>query len=237
MPYHYKHEATFGANAAKSQRYIYKEVSITMKKILAIAFCLIIAVAACFGLVACGDTDDIGGGQTPPARNDDAWFSDQELADRGLSGFPVPQNLSGNLHTSTSWFNNGYFFSQPCPSKEVFEENAKAYFEYFKANYDGRFGVANIKAMGVDTDETWYYITQKSELSDYFSDNPSARYTLYYVTDNTLGEDGNIVANSVYMFDVRYEFDTTTDGYLLKFVVESADTSRNGVYTYHYVMK
>ena len=59
------------------------------------------------------------------------------------------------------------------------------YFEYFKDNYDGRFGVTSIKAMGVDTDETWYYITQKSELSDYFSDNPSARYTLYYVTDNT----------------------------------------------------
>lgn len=67
------------------------------------------------------------------------------------------------------------------------------YFEYFKDNYDGRFGVTSIKAMGVDTDETWYYITQKSELSDYFSDNPSARYTLYYVTDNTLDEDGNIV--------------------------------------------
>ena len=154
-----------------------------------------------------------------------------------MSGFTAPQNLTGDISTTVTWFNNGYFFSQPCPSKEVFEENAKVYFEYFKDNYDGRFGVTSIKAMGVDTDETWYYITQKSELSDYFSDNPSARYTLYYVTDNTLDEDGNIVANSVYMFDVRYEFDTTTNGYLLKIIVESADKSKNGAYTYHYVMR
>ena len=111
------------------------------------------------------------------------------------------------------------------------------YFGYFKDNYDGRVGVTSIKAMGVDTDETWYYITQKSELSDYFSDNPSARYTLYYTTDNTPDEDGNIVANSVYMFDVRYEFDTTANGYLLKIIVESADKSKNGAYTYHYVMR
>ena len=53
----------------------------------------------------------------------------------------------------------------------------------------------------------------------------------------TLDEDGNIVANSVYMFDVRYEFDTTAKGYLLKIIVESADKSRNGAYTYHYVMR
>lgn len=228
MLYHYKHKATSPK--------IFKEVN-AIKKIFAITICLIIAVAACFGLVACGDTDDNEGGQNTPTRNDNAWFSDQELADRGLSGFTAPQNLTGDIYTTVTWFNNGYFFSQPCPSKEVFEENAQVYFEYFKDNYDGRFGVTSIKAMGVDTDETWYYITQKSELSDYFSDNPSARYTLYYVTDNTLDEDGNIVANSVYMFDVRYEFDTTAKGYLLKIIVESADKSKNGAYTYHYVMK
>lgn len=66
---------------------------------------------------------------------------------------------------------------------------------------------------------------------------PALDTTLYYVTDNTLDEDGNIVANSVYMFDVRYEFDTTAKGYLLKIIVESADKSRNGAYTYHYVMR
>lgn len=135
--------------------------------------CLIIAVAACFGLVACGDTDDKEGGQNTPTINDNAWFSDQELADRGLSGFTAPQNLTGDISTTVTWFNNGYFFSQPCPSKEVFEENAKVYFEYFKDNYDGRFGVTSIKAMGVDTDETWYYITQKSELSDYSATIPA----------------------------------------------------------------
>lgn len=208
-----------------------------MKKIFAITICLIIAVAACFGLVACGDTDDNEGGQSTPTRNDNAWFSDQELAARGLANLPAPQNLTGKINTDIMWFRNGYFFSQPCPDEETFNANAQIYFDYFKTNYDKRFGVASIKAISADNVDTWYNITQKSELSDYFSDNPSARYTLYYVTDNTLDEDGNIVANSVYMFDVRYEFDTTTNGYLLKIIVESADKSKNGAYTYHYVMR
>lgn len=208
-----------------------------MKKIFAITICLIIAVAACFGLVACGDTDDNEGGQSTPTRNDNAWFSQEELSARGLANLPAPQNLTGKINTDIMWFRNGYFFSQPCPDEETFNANAKIYFDYFKTNYDKRFGVASIKAISADNVDTWYNITQKSELSDYFSDNPSARYTLYYVTDNTLDEDGNIVANSVYMFDVRYEFDTTTNGYLLKIIVESADKSKNGAYTYHYVMR
>lgn len=208
-----------------------------MKKIFAITICLIIAVAACFGLVACGDTDDNEGGQNTPTRNDNAWFSQEELSARGLANLPAPQNLTGKINTDIMWLRNGYFFSQPCPDEETFNANAQIYFDYFKTNYDKRFGVASIKAISADNVDTWYNITQKSELSDYFSDNPSARYTLYYVTDNTLDEDGNIVANSVYMFDVRYEFDTTTNGYLLKIIVESADKSKNGAYTYHYVMR
>ncbi len=205
-----------------------------MKK-LAFALCALLIIATCFTLVACNKDENIGG--TTPVRDDSAWFSQEELSARGLANLPAPQNLTGKINTDIMWFRNGYFFSQPCPDEETFNANAQIYFDYFKTNYDKRFGVASIKAISADNVDTWYNITQKSELSDYFSDNPSARYTLYYVTDNTLDEDGNIVANSVYMFDVRYEFDTTTNGYLLKIIVESADKSKNGAYTYHYVMR
>lgn len=205
-----------------------------MKK-LAFALCALLIIATCFTLVACNKDENIGG--TTPVRDDSAWFSQEELSARGLANLPAPQNLTGKINTDIMWLRNGYFFSQPCPDEETFNANAQIYFDYFKTNYDKRFGVASIKAISADNVDTWYNITQKSELSDYFSDNPSARYTLYYVTDNTLDEDGNIVANSVYMFDVRYEFDTTTNGYLLKIIVESADKSKNGAYTYHYVMR
>lgn len=205
-----------------------------MKK-LAFALCALLIIATCFTLVACNKDENIGG--TTPVRDDSAWFSQEELSARGLANLPAPQNLTGKINTDIMWLRNGYFFSQPCPDEETFNANAQIYFDYFKTNYDKRFGVASIKAISADNVDTWYNITQKSELSDYFSDNPSARYTLYYVTDNTLDEDGNIVANSVYLFDVRYEFDTTTNGYLLKIIVESADKSKNGAYTYHYVMR
>lgn len=154
-----------------------------------------------------------------------------------MSGFTAPQNLTGDIYATVTWFNNGYFFSKPCPSKKVFEENAQVYFEYFKDNYDGRFGVTSIKAMGVDTDETWYYITQKSELSDYFDDNPSKLYKFYYVQDTTLGDDNCIVKNSVYTFEIRYEFSTNDNTYLFKMIIESADASKNGTMLFHYVLK
>ncbi len=208
-----------------------------MKRTFTVVCCLIVALSACVALVACGNT---GGGETPDTgntRDDSAWFSQQELEARGLANLPAPNGLTGDMHTTIEWFGNGYFFSQPCPSKDVFEENAKTYFDYFTTNFDGRFGKTSIKMMGVDNDETWYYIEQKANLSDYFSTNPSARYTLYFVTDNTLGDDGYIVKGSTFTFDVRYEFDSNANAYLFKMIIESADTSRNGVYTNHYVMK
>ena len=74
-----------------------------MKKIFAITICLIIAVAACFGLVACGDTDDNEGGQSTPTRDDSAWFSQEELSARGLANLPAPQNLTGKINTDIMW--------------------------------------------------------------------------------------------------------------------------------------
>lgn len=89
---------------------IFKEVN-AMKKIFAITICLIIAIAACFGLVACGDTDDNEGGQSTPTRNDNAWFSQEELSARGLANLPAPQNLTGKINTDISSLN-------PAPMKK-----------------------------------------------------------------------------------------------------------------------
>ncbi len=208
-----------------------------MKKIFAITICLIIAVAACFGLVACGDTDDNEGGQSTPTRDDSAWFSQEELSARGLANLPAPQNLTGKINTDIMWFRNGYFFSQLCPDEETFNANAQIYFDYFKTNYDKRFGVASIKAISADNVDTWYNITQKSELSDYFDDNPSKLYKFYYVQDTTLGDDNCIVKNSVYTFEIRYEFSTNDNTYLFKMIIESADASKNGTMLFHYVLK
>lgn len=208
-----------------------------MKKIFAITICLIIAVAACFGLVACGDTDDNEGGQSTPTRDDSAWFSQEELSARGLANLPAPQNLTGKINTDIMWFRNGYFFSQLCPDEETFNANAQIYFDYFKTNYDKRFGVASIKAISADNVDTWYNITQKSEMSDYFDDNPSKLYKFYYVQDTTLGDDNCIVKNSVYTFEIRYEFSTNDNTYLFKMIIESADASKNGTMLFHYVLK
>lgn len=184
-----------------------------MKK-LAFALCALLIIATCFTLVACNKDENIGG--TTPVRDDSAWFSQEELSARGLANLPAPQNLTGKINTDIMWFRNGYFFSQPCPDEETFNANAQIYFDYFKTNYDKRFGVASIKAISADNVDTWYNITQKSELSDYFDDNPSKLYKFYYVQDTTLGDDNCIVKNSVYTFEIRYEFSTNDNTYLFK---------------------
>lgn len=184
-----------------------------MKK-LAFALCALLIIATCFTLVACNKDENIGG--TTPVRDDSAWFSQEELSARGLANLPAPRNLTGKINTDIMWLRNGYFFSQPCPDEETFNANAQIYFDYFKTNYDKRFGVASIKAISADNVDTWYNITQKSELSDYFDDNPSKLYKFYYVQDTTLGDDNCIVKNSVYTFEIRYEFSTNDNTYLFK---------------------
>lgn len=205
-----------------------------MKK-LAFALCALLIIATCFTLVACNKDENIGG--TTPVRDDSAWFSQEELSARGLANLPAPQNLTGKINTDIMWLRNGYFFSQLCPDEETFNANAQIYFDYFKTNYDKRFGVASIKAISADNVDTWYNITQKSELSDYFDDNPSKLYKFYYVQDTTLGDDNCIVKNSVYTFEIRYEFSTNDNTYLFKMIIESADASKNGTMLFHYVLK
>ena len=137
------------------------------------------------------------------------------------------------MSTSDSWFNNGYSFSQVCPNEDVFFENAKKYFEYFKEHYSGLFGKITIEKFSMSSNENWYIIEQSNNIEDYFDDNPSKLYEFYYITDNTL-EDGYFKKGTVYTFEIRYEFDTNRNAYCFKLFVESADGSRNGVYTNYY---
>ena len=86
------------------------------------------------------------------------------------------------------------------------------------------FGKPRIEKSGKETNETWYIIEQKNNLSDYFDDNPSKLYKFYYVRDNTL-DDGYFAKGSVWIFEIRYEFDTDSDVYEFKLFIESADSS------------
>lgn len=190
----------------------------------------------CFCLVACGDTDSDGGNDnSSPLRDNTKWFSQQELAQKGLDDLPQPSNLSGNLKTSVDWFNDGYSFSQSCPSEAEFYSNAQTYFDYFKTHYEGLFGKARIKMSS--SDEWWCLIETSMMLENYFDDNPSKLYKFYYVKDTTVGDDGYLLTGAVLTFEIRYEFDTTSNGYLFKMFVESADKSHNGMITYHYRLK
>lgn len=161
------------------------------------------------------------------------WFTEEKLTKKGLSGLSAPTGLSDQMSTSDSWFNNGYSFSQVCPTEDFFFENAEKYFEYFKEHYSGLFGTTTIEKTSMSSNENWYIIKQSDSIEDYYDDNPSKLYKFYYVTDNTL-EDGYFKTGTVYTFEIRYEFDTNRNAYCFKLFVESADGSHNGTYTYHY---
>lgn len=188
----------------------------------------------CFCLVACNERDG-GNDNSSSLRDNTKWFSQQELAQKGLDGLPQPSNLTGNLKTSVDWFNDGYSFSQSCPSEAEFYSNAQTYFDYFKTHYEGLFGKVRIKMSS--SDEYWYNIEPSTTLENYFDDNPSKLYKFYYVKDTTVGDDGYLLPGAVLTFEIRYEFDTTSNGYLFKMFVESADKSHNGMMTYHYRLK
>lgn len=194
--------------------------------------CVVLLVITCIGLVACGDKDE----PTPepkPLHDSSKWFTEEELSAKGLTGLPVPTGLSGEINSSDAWFNDGYSFSQICPDEATFNKNAETYFSYFKTHYDGMFGKPRIEKFSMSTNENWYIIEQKSALSDYFDDNPSKLYKFYYIKDNTLNN-GYFVEGSVWIFEMRYEFDTDVDGYKFKLFIENADSTRNGIYTNYY---
>lgn len=197
--------------------------------------CTVLLAIACIGLVACGN--DGGSGETQKPLHDSAkWFTEEELSAKGLAGLTAPTGLSGKMNSSDSWFNDGYSFSQVCPDEETFRMNVETYFSYLKKHYDGAFGKPKIEKYSMDTNENWYIIEQKNNLSEYFDDNPSKLYEFFYVRNNT-SDNGYLVKGSVWIFEIRYEFDTDSDGYKFKLFIESADTSRNGTYKNYYKMR
>ena len=208
-----------------------------LKKIIIMALCLSLVMTCGVFLAACNKGGGEGGGDTYVPRNSNQWFTEAELAKKGLSALPAPTGLSGDMNSDLNWFNDGYSFSQACPDEDTFTRNAETYLNYFNKKYDGRFGAIDTRSYkySPSTNEYYYNILKKAKLSDYFSDNPSSLYKFYYVTDTTL-EDGYFKADAVWTFEIRYEFNTTKNTYLFKIFIENARKSPNGVYTNHYKM-
>lgn len=204
-----------------------------LKKIIIMALCLSLVMTCGVFLAACNKSGGNGDNNKTQIRDDTKWFSEEELAKKGLSALPAPTGLSGDMNSYLYWYNDGYSFHQACPNEDIFYENVEKYFAYFNEKFDGRFGVA--KSFMYGEDETFYKITQESSLSAYFSNNPSSLYKFYYVTDKTL-EDGYFKADAVWTFEIRYEFDTTKNTYLFKIFIENARKSHNGAFTYYYKM-
>ena len=204
------------------------------KKRFSMIICAVLLAITCLGLVACGNAD--GGGETPkPLHDNTKWFTEEELSAKGLAGLTAPTGLSGEMNTSDAWYNDGYSFSQGCPDEETFNANAETYFSYLKTHYDGAFGTPRIEKYSKDTNENWYIIEQKVGLSNYFDDNPSKLYKFYYIRNKTL-DNGYFAKGSVWIFEIRYEFDTNSNEYKFKLFIENADSSHNGIYTNYYKM-
>lgn len=204
-----------------------------LKKIIIMALCLSLVMTCGVFLAACNKGSGEGGGDTYVPRNSNQWFTEAELAKKGLSALPAPTGLSGDMSSDLDWYNDGYSFHQACPDEDTFTQNAEAYLNYFKSKYDGRFGAINaysLEKYSPSTNEYYYKILKKTDLADYFSDNPCPTYTFYYVTDDTTLEDGYFKADAVWTFDIMLD-----DG-KLKIFIENAGKTRNGVYTNHYRM-
>ena len=204
-----------------------------LKKIIIMALCLSLVMTCGVFLAACNKGGGEGGGDTYVPRNSNQWFTEAELAKKGLSALPAPTGLSGDMSSDLNWYNDGYSFHQACPDEDKFTQNAEAYLNYFKSKYDGRFGAINafsLEKYSPSTNEYYYKILKKTDLADYFSDNPCPTYTFYYVTDDTTLEDGYFKADAVWTFDIMLD-----DG-KLKIFIENAGKTLNGIYTNHYRM-
>lgn len=204
-----------------------------IKKVFAI-FCSALAAFCCLNFAACNKKTQpiVGSGTT---RDDNAWFTEEELNAKHLSGLPAPTGLTGKISSDVHWFGDGYSFSQPCPDEATFTANAQTYFDYFKTNYARRFGKPRIEKLSSSMDETWYKIEQKNQLEDYHSANPSSLYEFYVVTDDT-PVDGYFKDGAVLKFEIRYEQNGTGESYYFKLFIENASTTRNGTFKNYYKM-
>ena len=205
-----------------------------MKKYLSLFVSLVLCCAYVFGICGCSTEEESSSGKI--SHDTTKWFTATELKNIGLAGLTAPINLTGELSTSDSWFNNGYSFSQPCPDEATFTKNAQIYFDYFKANYDGKFGAAQHYASS--SSEFLYNIVQETSIADYYEDNPSPSYKFYFVKDSAVDEYGFYKLHGVYSFEIRYEADSSAPNVkLFKIFIEDAYQNHNGSITYRYKLK
>ena len=116
---------------------------------------------ACFSLMSCSEEHNSTNGDN--LHDSKAWFSEKELSDKHLSNLPQPAGCTGEINSSTSWFNEGYSFSQACESEDILNNNATTYLNYFQTNFAGKFGVAAPFALGEDV--TCYNIISKTDIT------------------------------------------------------------------------
>lgn len=203
-----------------------------LKKIIIMALCLSLVMTCGVFLAACNKGGGEGGGDTYVPRNSNQWFTEAELAKKGLSALPAPTGLTGTMTTDVAWLIDGYYFAQPCPNEEVFYENVEKYFAYFKKNYDGRFGTDDLeKILTADKGQTCYRLVQETNLDKYYVKN-SKRYRFYYATDTEATQQifgqNYLKDDAVWLFEVMYDFDTTKNTYVLKIFIENAGKAKNG---------
>lgn len=102
-----------------------------LKKIIIMALCLSLVMTCGVFLAACNKGGGEGGGDTYVPRNSNQWFTEAELAKKGLSALPAPTGLSGDMSSDLYWYNDGYSFHQACPDEDTFTQNVETYFNYF----------------------------------------------------------------------------------------------------------
>lgn len=202
------------------------------KRIFSVLICIVLSVCAVFLSACVHDISPVGDSDGTDNRNDKAWFTESELHAKGLDNLPAPTGLTGEINTYVEWYNDGYTFAQKCPDKDTFTQNVEIYFNYFKSNFDKKFGKAESFAYSADHTKTYYKIRQNEDLAAYYDDNPCDLYKFYYVTDTTL--DGEFLkSDAVWSFEIRYITDGN-GGYDFKIYIENAGTTRNGAITNYY---
>lgn len=203
-----------------------------LKKIIIMALCLSLVMTCGVFLAACNKGGGNGDDNKTQIRDDTKWFSEEELAKKGLSALPAPTGLTGTMSTYLHWYNDGYSFHQACPNEDIFYENVEKYFAYFNEKFDGRFGTDKLeKILTADKGQSCYRLVQETNLDKYYVKN-SKRYRFYYVTDTEATQQifgqNYLKDDAVWLFEVMYDFDTTKNAYMLKIFIENAGKAKNG---------
>ena len=103
-----------------------------LKQIIIMAFCLSFVMTCGVFLAACNKGGGEGGGDTYVPRNSNQWFTEAELAEKGLSALPAPTGLSGDMSSDLNWYNDGYSFNQACSDEDTFTQNADIFDDFWQ---------------------------------------------------------------------------------------------------------